>query len=173
MGTFQTVRECDVCGGTGQIPKEKCEFCRGEGIVREQEEINIQVPAGIQNGEMIRMTGRGEAVQGGVPGDLYIKIHVKPHQTITRDGATLSSVLHIKLSDALLGNTYSVTTLDGNVEIKVPAGIKHGEQLRIKHKGVPQGSSRGDFMVKIVIDIPQKLSRKAQKLVEELRQEGI
>lgn len=173
VGTFQTVRECDVCNGTGQIPKEKCEFCKGAGVVRSEEEIVIQIPAGIQNGEMIRMTGRGEAVQQGIPGDLYIKIHVKPHASITRDGSTLTTLLHVKLSDALLGNAYTVATLDGNVEIKVPEGVKHGELLRIKGKGVPQGNTRGDFMVKIHIDIPQKLSRKAKKLIEELRIEGI
>jgi molecular chaperone DnaJ len=173
MGTFQTVRECNVCNGTGQVPKENCEFCRGAGVVRSEDEISIQIPAGIQNGEMIRMTGRGEAIQGGIPGDLYIKIHVKPHQSITRDGSTLTTVLHIKLSDALLGNVYSVATLDGNVEIKVPEGVKHGELLRIKGKGVPQGNARGDFMVKIHIDIPHKLSKKAKKLIEELREEGI
>ncbi len=174
MGTFQTVRECNVCNGTGKVPKEHCEFCRGAGVVRSEDEISIAIPAGIQNGEMIRMTGRGEAIQGGIPGDLYVKIHVKPHQTITRDGTTLTTALHIKLSDALLGNTYSVATLDGNIEIKVPEGVKHGELLRIKGKGVPQGgNARGDFMVKIYIDIPQKLSRKAKKLIEELRNEGI
>jgi len=175
MGTFQTVRECTVCNATGQIPKEKCEFCRGAGVVRSEEEISVAIPAGIQNGEMIRMTGRGEAVAQGTPGDLYIKIHVKAHPTIVRDAFTLTSQLHVKLSDALLGNTYAVTTLDGIVEIKIPEGIKHGELLRIKGKGVPQGTgtARGDFMVKVMIDIPQKLSRKARKLIEELREEGI
>jgi DnaJ-class molecular chaperone len=119
------------------------------------------------------MTGRGEAIMQGTPGDLYVKIHVKPHATIMRDGSTLSTQLHVKLSDALLGNTYAVTTLDGDIQIKVPEGVKHGELLRIKGKGVPQGNGRGDFMVKIHIDIPQKLSRRAKKLIEELREEGI
>lgn len=173
MGTFQTVRECNVCNGSGKVPKELCEECRGSGVVRSEDEIEVQIPAGIQNGEMIRMTGRGEAIQQGTPGDLYIKIHVKPHQTITRDGLTLMTILHVKLTDALLGNVYAITTLDGNVEIKVPEGVKHGELLRIKNKGVPQGGSRGDFMVKIHIDIPQKLSRRAKKLIEDLKEEGI
>ena len=119
------------------------------------------------------MTGRGEAIAHGTPGDLYIKIHVKPHSSIGRDGSTLTTTLHVKLSDALLGNTYAVETLDGSLEIKVPEGVKHGELLRIKGKGVPVGAGRGDFMVKIHIDIPQKLSRKARKLIEELREEGI
>ncbi|MCB9811828.1 molecular chaperone DnaJ [Candidatus Nomurabacteria bacterium] len=173
MGSFSTVRECSACQGRGTIPKEKCGHCAGTGIVREEEEIAINVPAGIQNGEVIRMSGRGEAVTGGTPGDLYIKIHVKPHDRIKRDGDTLISTLPIKLSDALLGGTYSVETLDETVEIKVPAGIKHGEMLRIRSKGVPNGSRRGDFLVKISIEIPTKLSRKAKKLVEELKNEGI
>ena len=173
MGSFQTVRECTVCSGTGKVPKEKCGYCAGAGVRRVEEEIEIAIPAGIQNGEMIRMTGRGEAIPHGTPGDLYVKIHVKAHDTITREGATLYCNLHVKLSDALLGNNYTVQTLDGPIEIKVPAGIKHGELLRIKGKGVPQGSSRGDFMVKLAIDIPQKISGKAKKLIEQLKEEGI
>ena len=173
MGQVQTVRECGVCHGTGKVPKERCGHCAGTGVTRAQEEIDITVPAGIENGEMIRMSGRGEAIQGGTPGDLYIKVHVKPHKSIRREGSTLHTDLHVKLTDALLGNTYKVQTLDGGVEIKIPAGVKHGELLRIKGKGVPQGNGRGDFMVKVVIDLPQKLSRKAKKLVEELKEEGI
>lgn len=173
MGSFQTVRECQTCQGRGQVPKETCGACAGQGIKKEQTEISVNIPGGIQNGEMIRMTGQGEAIMGGQPGDLYIKIHVKPHATIKRDGANLEAPLHVKLSDALIGNTYVVETLDGKVDIKIPAGISHGEKLRIKGKGVPQGGRRGDFMVKVSVDIPQKLSRKARKLIEELRGEGI
>ncbi len=173
MGQVQTVRECDTCEGRGQTPKERCSDCAGAGITRRQEEIEVRIPAGIEHGEMIRMTARGEAVAGGTAGDLYIKIHVKKHPSIRRDGATLYADLHIKLTDALLGTTYKVGTLDGGVEIKIPAGIKHGELLRIKGKGVPSQGSRGDFMVKVHIDLPQKLSRKARKLVEELQEEGI
>lgn len=173
MGQVQTVRECSVCGGTGEVPKEKCGTCAGDGIVRKEEEIAVKIPAGIENGEMIRMSGRGEAIPNGGPGDLYIKIHVKPHAHVRRDGGTLYRDLHVKLSDALLGNTYKVDTLDGAVDIKIPAGIKHGELLRLKNKGVPRDGNRGDFMVKVHIDLPQKLSRKAKKLVEELKNEGI
>ena len=173
MGNFSTVRECDTCSGTGKVPKEKCSVCAGAGISRAQEEIEIKVPTGIQNGEVIRMTGRGEAMQGGQPGDLYVKVHVEQHATIKREGTTLYSKLPIKLTDALLGATYSVATLDGVVEITIPTGITHGELLRIKNKGVPVDGRRGDFMVKIEIQNPKQLSRKAKKLVEELRAEGI
>lgn len=174
LGQFATVRECDNCGGTGKVPKEACADCGGEGVKRMEETIEIVVPAGIENGEMIRMTGRGEAVRGGTPGDLYVKVHVERHPTITRNGSTLESSLRVKLSDALLGASYGVETLDGTITIKIPEGVKHGEVLRIKGKGVPvSGSSRGDFHVKILIDIPQKLSRNAKKLIEELKKEGI
>jgi molecular chaperone DnaJ len=175
MGQVQTVRECNVCMGRGKVPKEVCGDCAGAGVAQAEEEIEINIPAGIENGEMIRMTGRGEAISSGASGDLYIKIHVKSHKTIKRDRSTLHTNLHVKLSDALLGGTYKVATLDGDLDIKIPAGITHGEKLRIKNKGVPQGqsTSRGDFMTTIIIDLPQKLSRKAKKLIEELKAEGI
>ncbi len=173
MGSFTTVRECSSCHGTGKVPKERCTHCSGAGVAKTQEEITIKVPAGMNNGEVIRMTGRGEAMPHGQPGDLYIKVHVEAHQKIKREGTTLMVVLPIKLTDALLGNTYAVETLDGTVDIKIPAGIAHGELLRIKERGVPAQNGRGDFMVKISIEIPKKLSKKAQKLVEELKEEGI
>lgn len=174
LGQFATVRECSVCNGTGKIPKEKCSDCHGAGVKRTEDTIDISIPAGIEPGEMIRMTGRGEGVKNGIAGDLYIKVHVQRHATIHRNGDNLETTLRVKLSDALLGATYNVETLDGEVSIKIPEGVQHGEILRIKGKGVPtSGSHRGDFHVKIMIDIPQKLSRNAKKLVEELRKDGI
>jgi molecular chaperone DnaJ len=173
MGSFTTVRECNTCMGKGQIPKEKCNHCAGTGIRRGQEEISFKVPAGIENGEVIRMTGRGEAIASGQPGDLYIKVMVESHPSIKRDGTTLFTVLPIKLTDALLGGEYKIETLDGTIDLKVPAGITHGELLRVKERGVPTERGRGDFMVKIQILMPKKLSKKAEKLVEELRGEGI
>jgi molecular chaperone DnaJ len=174
MGSFSTVRECSTCHGTGKVPKERCTNCAGAGVARTQEEIQIKVPAGIQNGEVIRMTGRGEAIKGGQTGDLYIKIQVEPHNTIKRDGANLYTKQTIKLTDALLGATYKIVTLDGEVAVNIPAGITHGELLRIKNKGVPvDGSRRGDFMIKIEILNPKSLSKKARKLVEDLKAEGL
>lgn len=174
MGHFTTVRECSVCHGKGTVPKDKCGDCAGSGIRRSEDTIEINIPAGIEHGEMIRMTGRGEAIQGGTPGDLYIKIHVAKHPTISRSGEHLLTHLNIKLTDALLSSNYPIETLDGTVNIKIPAGVKHGEMLRIRGKGVPTGgNNRGDFLVKVTIDIPQKLSRTARKLIEELKKEGI
>jgi molecular chaperone DnaJ len=173
MGSFTTVRECNTCNGSGKIPKERCGTCVGVGVAKTEEEIGIKIPAGIQNGEVIRMTGRGEAIPHGQAGDLYIKIHAEPHKTIKREGTTLSTTLPIKLTDALLGSTYSVQTLDGAIDIKIPAGVTHGELVRIKEKGVPSERGRGDFMVRVSVETPKKLSKKARKLVEELQGEGI
>ena len=174
MGTFQTVRECNTCGGTGKVPKERCGYCAGAGIMRAEEEVSIKVPAGIENGEVIRMTGRGEAMPRATSGDLYIKVHVEGHPTIKRDGSTLYTRLGIKLTDALLGGEYKVETLDGPVTLSIPAGITHGELLRIKGKGVPvDGRARGDFMVKVEIGFPKSVSKSARKLIEELRKEGL
>jgi molecular chaperone DnaJ len=119
------------------------------------------------------MTGRGEATASGQPGDLYIKVHAEGHKSIRREGSTLYSNLPIKLTDAILGGSYRVETLDGTIDVKIPAGIAHGELIRIKDKGVPSDRGRGDFMVKVSIEIPKKLSKKAQKLIEELKEEGI
>lgn len=173
LGSFATVRPCSACNGRGKVPKQPCQDCKGRGIRRQEDEIVLNIPAGIEQGEMIRLSGRGEAMQGGASGDLYVKVHVAPHKTITRDGAHLRMNLAVKLTDALLGSSYSIETLDGPVSIKIPEGIKNGEVLRIRGKGVGSGNNRGDFLVRVAIDTPQKLSRNAKKLIEELRKEGI
>lgn len=175
LGSFQAVRRCEECNGTGQIPENRCKNCKGDGIEKRQEEIEIKIPAGISDGEMIRLSGAGEAVSGGTPGDLYVKIHVKTHKTFKKEGVNLFMDLHIKLSDALLGQTYNIELLDGsNVSLKVPQGVSFGEILRLKGKGVPFSPGRdGDLLVKIKIDLPAKLSRKAKEKIEELKKEGI
>lgn len=174
IGTFTTTRTCPECSGSGQIPKERCKNCKGQGVVRKQEEITIKIPAGIDDGEMIRLSRAGEAVSGGVPGDLYVKLHVGRHPTLRKEGTDLVSDLNIKLTTALLGGEYTVQTLDGDIALKIPAGVTHGEILRVKGKGVPiEKGKRGDLLVKVHIQFPHKLSRSAQKLIEELKKEGI
>ncbi len=173
LGQFTTVRECYACKGTGKIPKELCKKCRGESIVKEQSEIEIKIPAGISNGEMVRLAGEGEAVQGGVPGDLYVKVHVRPHEVFTREGDNLRMTLKVKLTDAILGATYAIPTLKKDIDLKIPAGISHGEVLRVRGKGIERDGYKGDILVTINIEIPKKLSRKAKKLIQELREEGV
>lgn len=176
MGSFQTVRTCDVCHGQGQVPEEKCSDCRGAGVLNKREEIHITVPAGISNGEMIRMSGMGEAVQGGITGDLYVKVNVITHKLWKREGNDLVITHEIKLTDALLGAKHSIDGLDGSVEVEIIPGATHGETLRVKGRGVPhihEKGRRGDVLVKLSIAMPKKLSRKALAFVEGLKEEGL
>jgi molecular chaperone DnaJ len=174
LGTITRVRECDNCYSIGKVPKEKCKQCKGLGVFRKEEEIRITIPAGVDNGEMIRLSGGGEAVSGGTPGDLYIKLHISLDSVFKKEGSNLITTLNIKLSDALLGSIYTFKTLDGDIDIKVPAGVSFNEILRVSGKGVPiERGKRGDLLVKINITLPRKLSRSTKKLIEEMKKEGI
>lgn len=174
IGSFSSVRNCDECGGQGKVPEKKCATCGGSGILKKEKEIAIRVPSGIEDGEMIRLSGEGEMIFRGTPGDLYVKVHVKKHPNIRKEGQNLVMDLPVKLSSALLGDEYSIATLDGDIKVKIPEGIHHGEILRVRGKGVPiDRTRRGDLMIKIQIDLPAKMSREARKLVEELKKEGI
>ena len=174
FGTFTTNRQCSRCHGKGQVPETPCEVCHGEGVSRRQEDIRIEVPAGVSDGEMIRMPGRGEAAAGGGAGDLYVKLHVKADATFSREGSNLLMSLPVKLTDALLGAEYRIRTLDGDMPVTIPVGVVHGEVVRVRGKGVPYGrGSRGDLLVRIDIQFPKKLSTAARKLIEQLRGEGL
>jgi molecular chaperone DnaJ len=175
LGAFSSVRTCPTCEGTGKVPKEKCENCGGRGVIRKEEEIKITIPTGIDDGEMIRMAGLGEAVKGGLAGDLYVKVHVKPHAVFRKEGANLVMNLPIKLTDALLGTTVSVTTIDDKtLEVKVPAMSATEETLRIRNKGVAYGEGgAGDLLIRVTASLPRKLSGKAKKAIEELKSEGL
>lgn len=174
LGAIATVRTCSACEGKGQQPKESCATCSGLGTVRAQEEITLQVPPGVESGEVLRVAGRGEAMPGGTTGDLYVRVHAHTHAHIRKEGRHLHTTLKIKLTDALLGSSHKIETLDGLISLKVPAGITHNEQLRIKGKGVPNArGERGDLYVHIDIQLPTKLSGKAKKIVQELREQGL
>jgi len=174
FGTFTSSRTCPRCHGRGQIPEAPCEVCHGQGVAKREEEIRVSVPAGADDGEMIRMPGRGEAAAGGSAGDLYVKLHIKADRDFSREGNNLTTVLSVKLTDALLGRDYSIRTLDGEETLSVPVGVVHGEVLRIRGKGVPYGrGSRGDLLVRVDIEFPKKLSHKAKAFIEELRKEGL
>lgn len=173
LGSFAAVRVCDVCHGKGKVPKKRCPDCGGLGINKKEQEIKINIPSGIDDGEMIRLSGAGEAITGGSSGDLYVKIHVKPHSVFKKEGADLVMTLNIKLSDALLGAEYKINTLDGEIKVKIPEMVSFGEILRVRGKGVPVGKKRGDLLIKIHIELPNKLSKEAKKIVDDLRKEGI
>ncbi len=175
FGTLSTERVCELCRGSGKTPKEKCATCKGAGVYRREEEIRVKIPSGIENGEMIRLSGSGEAIAGGVSGDLYIKVQVKPHRAFKKEGTNLLLDLKVKLTDALLGGVYLVETLEGKtIEVKIPAGVSFDEILRVRGKGVPyEHGKRGDLLITVSIELPRKTSKQARELIEKLRKEGI
>ncbi|MFZ2167777.1 MAG: molecular chaperone DnaJ [Minisyncoccia bacterium] len=174
FGQMASSRVCAACDGTGKIPKEKCPECKGHGVHRKEVEMKITIPAGIDNGEMIRLPQQGEAIKAGTAGDLYVKIHVKPHATFRRDGSNLIMSLPVKLTDALLGATVSIESIEGKMlEVKIPVMKRAEELLRVRGKGIPEGSSRGDLIIRLEVAMPNKLSGKAKKVVDELKSEGL
>lgn len=174
FGTIANTKICEVCLGSGEVPKETCDKCKGKGVLRREEEISIAIPAGIRDGEMVRMTSYGEAISKGTAGDLYIKINVAKHPIFKREGNDLVMDLNLNLSDALLGIKHSIKTLDGEIEVTIPEGVSINEILRVRGKGVPFGKNkRGDLLIKLHIKLPSKLSRKSRELIEELKKEGI
>jgi len=174
LGSFSTRKTCETCMGLGKIPSEKCSVCRGNGVVKKTEEIELNIPAGINNTEMLKMAGAGEAIQGGPSGDLFIRVRVKNHSLYKRDGLNLSMDLSIKLTEALLGFTYKLKTLEGDIlDVKIPEGINHNEMLRVRGRGVPSSRGRGDIIIRIQVKMPAKLSKKSKEIIEELKKEGI
>jgi DnaJ-class molecular chaperone len=147
----------------------------------QQKEVSINVPAGIDDGQMIRLSGMGETLEGGLPGDLYVKGHVRRHPVFRKEGYNLIMDLELKLTEALLGAERTIATLDGEVTLKIPHSTKHGTILRVKGRGVPHGvgpdgqssKTRGDLYVRVSVQIPDKLSREQKKLIEELKKEGL
>lgn len=175
LGNFTTLRECSVCRGKGSIPTKRCSFCHGNGVREKSEEITVQIPPGIETGEMIKLVGYGEAVAQGSAGDLYAKIHVLPHKTFRREGSNLLMDMDIKISESVLGTDKDIVTIGGEkLTVKIPSGIEFGEVLRVRNKGIPTGkNTRGDLLIKIRVRTPKKISNRAKKLVEELREEGM
>lgn len=174
LGTISSNKTCEDCLGAGEVPKEVCEKCKGKGVLRREEEITLNIPAGIRDGEMVRMTGMGEAISKGTSGDLYIKINVMAHPVFKREGHDLVMSLDLKLSDALLGAKYPIKTLDGDIEVTIPEGVTINEILRVKGKGVPTDKNkRGDILIKLNIKLPNKISKKARELIEQMQKEGI
>lgn len=171
FGSFSQVSTCPTCSGSGKIYTKKCHKCQGEGRVKQEQKIPVNIPAGIASGQTISVRGQGEAGEKGAQaGDLYVNVYVKAHNKFKRENDNILSDEHVSFAQAVLGNKINVQTIDGDVTMKVPAGTQSGELFRIKGKGVPslRGNSRGDHLVKIVVDVPKKLSREQKKLIEQL-----
>lgn len=173
FGPIQQAETCRTCRGRGKIPEKTCVKCSGRGVVREKVELKVKIPAGISDGNAVRLAGRGEAVQDGNAGDLYVVVNVKPDKKFSRDGELILSEETISFADAALGAEIEVETLDGNLVMKVPAGTQSGSDFKLSGHGVPSRNNpekRGAQIVKINVEVPRKLSRKQKKLLEEFRE---
>ncbi len=172
LGQMQTTSTCPTCNGEGSTITSKCTVCHGDGVIRGEETISINIPAGVSEGMQLSMSGKGNAApRGGMPGDLIILIEEIPHETLKRDGNNVIYDLHINFVDAALGTSVEVPTIDGKVKIKIDAGTQGGKILRLKSKGVPEVNSyhRGDQLVHINIWTPKALSREERELLEKLQ----
>lgn len=171
LGQMQTVTACPTCHGEGQTVTAKCTACRGEGRVYGEEEISIDIPAGVQEGMQLSMSGKGNAGERGGPnGDLIIQIEEESHPELHRDGLNVAYDLYISFPDAVFGTSVEVPTIDGRAKIKIPAGTQSGKIFRLKGKGFPevQGYNRGDELVYVNVWTPQDLSSEEKSILEKL-----
>jgi molecular chaperone DnaJ len=175
LGSFSQVSVCHECSGAGKIFEKKCKKCGGDGRVKEQKEIEINIPSGIENGQTIVMRGAGEVgAKGAGAGDLYILVRVEEHKKFNRDGADILSSETIKFSLAALGGETQIDTIDGKLILKIPSGTQSGETFRVRERGIIDSRTgrRGNHLVKIIVEIPKKLNRKQKELVKELGELG-
>ena len=169
FGAIQQSVVCPTCRGRGKIPEKECTVCHGKGTQRKKQSIKLKVPAGIDDGSTIRLSGRGEAVTDGQKGDLYVNIRVKAHKHFTREGDIVLSEEHVGMIDASLGVEIDVETVDGVVRMKVPAGTQSGTDFKLSGHGIPHMNSdkRGPHIVNIIVDTPTKLSKKQRSILED------
>jgi len=173
QGFFQMVRTCPHCQGEGRIIREKCGDCHGTGRQPSDRTLEVEVPAGIHDQQVIRVPGEGEpGERGGPRGDLHVVVHVKPHELFQRDGDNLVLRMPVSFSQAALGATVEVPTLDDKHELKIPRGTQHGKTFTIRGAGLPnlRTGRKGDLVMQTLIEIPKKLSKKQEELLHEFAQ---
>jgi molecular chaperone DnaJ len=171
FGRYTSITNCPRCGGRGTIISNPCPQCQGRGKMKVKRKINITIPAGVDDEYRLRLDGEGSAgVYGGPPGDLYVTLSVKPHSFFHRDGSDILYELPINFAQAALGDEVEVPSLDGKVDLKIPAGTQNGKTFRCKGKGISHvdARGRGDLLVKVVITTPQHLDKHQRRLFEEL-----
>jgi len=172
FGVMQSEVVCPDCRGSGKRIINKCTNCHGEGYITRNQDIDLSIPAGINTGQQIRVPGVGGRGQNGGPnGDLYIEINVKPHRYFKRDGNNIYVTIPISIADAVLGTKLDVPTVNGDVELNIPAGCQPGDLLRLKEQGVkdPRNNRRGDQYVEVNVEIPKKLTKEEKEIFEKLR----
>jgi molecular chaperone DnaJ len=171
FGNIQQASRCPTCKGTGKVPEKACTVCRGSGVQRRAQAITLKIPAGIDDGAVIRLREHGEAIANGPKGDLYVNVRVKAHKQFMREGDLILSQEHVSMADAALGTEIEVATVDGPVRMRVPAGTQSGTDFKLSGHGVPhlRGETRGAHIVTVLVDTPVKLSKRQQELLEEFR----
>ncbi len=175
QGFFSVQQTCPRCQGSGKQIKDPCNTCHGRGQVEEQKTLSVKVPAGVDDGDRIRLTGEGQAgVNGGPPGDLYVQVHMRPHKLFVRDGRDLHCEIPISFVDAALGGELEVPTLDGRVKLKIPAETQTGKLFRLRGKGVTsvRGGPPGDLLCRVVVETPVKLTRRQKEILQEFQTIG-
>lgn len=170
FGIFRQVITCDECNGAGEIPKHKCQHCNGQGIAHEKIKIKIKIPQGIDNDQMIKVEGKGNAIKNGRNGNLFIVIHIRPHKVFKRDGDDVYMDFEITFSQAALGCKISIPTLRGTKKIKIASGTESRTIIRLKEEGIENvnGYRIGDQFINLKIKTPKKLTKNQKKLFEEL-----
>lgn len=171
FGMVRSQQICQDCSGTGKVFANKCKTCAGDGRYKQTKKVKVKVPAGIDNGQTIRLSGEGEAgLKGGQAGDLYLNVYVKESKEFERQGIDIISQIEVSPSQAAIGTRVKINTIDGSGELKIPAGTQPGKIFRLRNKGVQQlnGTGRGDHLVELIVKIPTKLNRKQKKLHSEL-----
>ncbi|CAH7143585.1 chaperone protein DnaJ [Vibrio chagasii] len=173
QGFFAVQQTCPTCNGKGKIIKDPCNSCHGQGRKQKTKTLNVKIPAGVDTGDRIRLSGEGEAGEQGAPaGDLYVQVHVKEHNIFERDGNNLYCEVPVSFSMAALGGEVEVPTLDGRVNLKVPEETQTGRMFRMRGKGVKgvRGGGVGDLIVKLVVETPVKLSSRQKELLREFEE---
>ncbi|WP_018130362.1 molecular chaperone DnaJ [Effusibacillus pohliae] len=174
LGRMVNRRTCQVCGGDGQIIKNPCTQCRGSGTIRVRKRINVKIPAGVDTGNRIRISGAGEpGDKGAPPGDLYVVIYVREHKFFERDGDDIFCRVPISFVQAALGDEIEVETLDGKVKLRIPEGTQTGTSFRLRGKGMPRlnSSYRGDQHVRVIVVTPTNLTERQRELLRQLGEE--
>lgn len=171
FGNIQQQSICDNCKGSGKIPEKVCSVCHGKGTERKDQETNLKIPAGVDDGATIRLREHGEAIANGPKGDLYVHIRVKPHKKFTREGEIILSEEHVGMIDATLGSEIEVATVDGQVKMKIPSGTQSGTDFKLSGHGVPKlrNSQRGPHIVTVIVDTPTKISKEQAELLRKFK----
>jgi molecular chaperone DnaJ len=168
-GFFSLASTCHTCGGEGYVIERPCKECNGTGTIKQKQKIMVTIPNGVENGRRVLIRSQGDAGPNGGPcGDLFVFIRVKPHDFFERQGADLYCAVPISITQAALGGDLQVATLEGKiVKVKIPPGSQSGKLLRLREEGIPMAGRRGDFYIKLMVQIPRKLSKRGREILEE------